>query len=79
MQYIWEMGLMKLWQRKYTPAIGKCLLGKREKPTNVRLKLEALSSAFVILGCGTGLAVIAFAIESLLHAKILCNLRRINS
>ena len=75
MQYIWEMGLMKLWQRRYTPSIGKCLLGKREKPTNARLKMEALSSAFVVLGCGTGLAAIAFVVECLLHAKRSCNLR----
>ena len=59
---LWETGLMDQWVKQYTRNSEKCIL-KPVKPEKVPLKMNELSSIFIILGLGLGLSLIAFTHE----------------
>jgi hypothetical protein len=69
MQYIWEMGLMKYWQRKSTPRVEKCLMESKERPKITRLKMVDLYSAFLLLAAGTALSIMVFIAENFARNK----------
>ena len=63
LQQFWENGIMDRMFAKFTPKIDKCMVDKKEPPKLSPLKLVDLSSAFVILGIGCGLSLVAFLFE----------------
>ncbi|KZS20158.1 Uncharacterized protein APZ42_013153 [Daphnia magna] len=72
---LWETGLISFWGNR---AIGvaraaECFDGKRQKSKaqQVSIRLADLTSAFVILGIGLGLAILCFSLEQIKSMKSL--------
>lgn len=76
---LWELGIINKLNRElfFIPGSEKCLKKKEKAAKEVPIKLIDLSSAFLILGIGLGLAVLCFLLE-LIVAKYQkeMNLRR---
>ena len=73
MQKFWENGILNHLFAKFTPKIDKCMVDKSDPPKLSPLKLIDLSSAFLILGIGYGLSLVAFLFEmcrKFLHRSI---------
>ena len=64
-QYLWETGLISYWASKTIPKISeKCISGSDKKEAAVApIKTVDLISAFLILGIGIGVSVLAFLLE----------------
>ena len=60
--YLWETGLNVFWVDRLTPYADACFDKKPPKTTSkpTAIKLVDLTSAFLILGIGLGLAAICF-------------------
>ncbi len=68
-QTTWETGLNSYWYKSYRPVREVCRTQDRVLPQNTSLKLEDLSSAFLLLGVGLGLSVLAFLVELTVAAR----------
>ena len=64
-QYLWETGLMIHWIRTNSPSmnVDRCLAKSKDSARQKPIKLVDLTSAFFILGIGTGVAMIRFLYE----------------
>ncbi len=63
-------GLTDLWQKWSLPNIDKCKLDKNKDEGKVKpITLVELSSAFLVLGVGLLLSVLAFLIECLMASR----------
>ena len=55
--------MVRYWVKEMTPKADKCFEKKQELGRQVPIRLADLTSAFLILGIGIGLATFAFCIE----------------
>jgi len=64
-QYLWETGLISYWASSTIPKMSEqCISGLNKKEAAVvPIKKVDLTSAFLILGIGIGLAIFAFLLE----------------
>ena len=63
---MWESGLVDYWTKDVTPKAENCFATKRPKKESIKLvpiHLYDLTSAFLILGIGIGLATLCFLLE----------------
>lgn len=66
---LFESGLVRFWARDAVPKADKCLATDKQKTSARKLRLQDLTSAFLIWGIGIGLAVLGFCLEHL-HLKL---------
>ncbi len=70
MLQVWETGLGNFGVDQLTRGGEQCLTKKRKKSVRqAGIKLEDLTSAFLMLGVGVGLASICFLIEIITYSK----------
>jgi len=60
--FVWERGLVDGWMRPYRGQYERCIF-KAAKPKMDKLKIMNFHSAFIILGLGTTLSLLAFTFE----------------
>ena len=61
---LWESGLLRFWIKELTPKAEECFASrKKESARQVPIRLPVLTSAFLILGIGVGLAILCFLLE----------------
>ena len=62
---LWEFGLLEHWVKEVTPKAEECFsTKKRDKSIQlIPIYLYDLTSAFLILGIGVGLATLCFLLE----------------
>lgn len=63
--YLWESGLTRYWVDHISPNAYECFDKTPPKDTvgQTGIKLEDLTSAYLILGTGLGLSIISFLFE----------------
>ncbi|XP_057374712.1 ionotropic receptor 93a-like [Daphnia carinata] len=70
---LWETGLIFFWGNRAigVARAGECFDGKRQKSEakQISIRLADLTSAFVILGIGLGLALLCFSLEQIKSIK----------
>ena len=67
---MWEFGLPAYWVKEATPKADECFATKNEKSVKLEpIHLYDLTSAFLILGIGIGLATLTFLLE-LVYARV---------
>lgn len=68
--YLWETGLTRYWVDHLTPKrADQCFPEKKDPNSSIvtnKIKLQDLTSAFLILGIGIGISVVCFLIEIIL-------------
>ena len=63
---MWQAGINAYWMRNSYPSyVDQCIVPPKDEAKEVPIKLMELSSAFVILGIGSGLTIVIFAVELL--------------
>jgi ionotropic glutamate receptor len=70
---LWESGLVKFWVNNLPtlPKADACFVDRKRRFSRpVAIKLTDLTSAFLILGIGIGLAILVFMLE-LIYWKLL--------
>ena len=67
-----ESGLLRFWAKSVIPRADECFFTKKQETSarQVPIRLVDLTSAFLILGVGLGLAVLTFLLERI-YFKIL--------
>ena len=68
---LWETGMSRVWVAADIGKADRCFAKKEKASTTirmVRIKLEDLSSAFLILGIGIGLSLLCFLFEVLANS-----------
>ena len=63
---MWEFGLIDYWIKDVTPKAEKCFATTHPKKESIKLvpiHLHDLTSAFLILGIGIGLATLCYLLE----------------
>lgn len=61
---LWEYGLVRFWVKEIMPRAEQCFATRQQKTANQKaIRLRDLTSAFLILGIGCGLAILAFVLE----------------
>lgn len=71
---LWESGLMTFWVRNLPtiPKANECFADEKNQVSRlVPIQLSDLTSAFLILGIGIGLAALSFLLE-----LIYCNMAK---
>ena len=71
---LFESGLMRFWAKTVVPMADKCLTTKKRRTSSrqVPIYLVDLTSAFLILGVGLGLAILTFLLEHI-YSRILAH------
>ena len=61
---MWQAGINAYWmQNSYPSYVDQCIMPPKEEAKQVPIKLMEVSSAYVILGIGSGLSVFFFILE----------------
>jgi hypothetical protein len=69
---LWESGLMRYWinTQPTIPKADQCFADNKRRISRLSpIQLSDLTSAFLILGIGVGLATLSFLLE-LIHSKL---------
>ena len=67
---MWQAGINAYWmQNSYPSYVDECIAPPKDEAKQVPIKLMEVSSAYVILGIGSGLTMVIFVVELLVgHA-----------
>ena len=61
---LWESGLMRFWVNNLIPKAYECFADNKRRVARLSpIQLSDLTSAFLILGIGVGLATLSFLLE----------------
>lgn len=63
---LWESGHVRFWVKDVIPRADECFASKNQHTAGqIAIRLTDLTSAFLILGLGLGLATFVFMLECL--------------
>lgn len=61
---MWESGINSYWMKNSYPSfVEECIIPPKDEAKQVAIKLKELTSAYLILGIGSGLSMIFFFFE----------------
>lgn len=69
---LWQTGLPFMWVKMNTPQAPVCFVKRQSQADSTRkqaIHLKDLTSAFIFLGIGVSLAIIAFSVEFFLGKR----------